>query len=283
MRIDLHAHTTHSDGTLSPAELVARAKQRGLGALAVTDHDTTSGLAEARRTGRALGVRILDGSEVTAALPSGISHILAYGFDVADVGLQDLLARVRRGRDERNTAILARLRELGAPVEAEAVARHATGSVIARPHIAKAVVEAGHADDVREAFRRYLKDGGPAHVVADVPAAEEVIATVTAAGGVTVLAHPRSLKMGQRRGYRQVFERLAAAGLSGIEVGHPSHDANHRRMFADLAGALGLVCSAGSDFHGANKPHLELGCGDGTIQVTEATWDALAARRPGAA
>jgi len=283
VRIDLHAHTTHSDGTLAPAELVARAKQRGLGTLAVTDHDTTSGLAEAHRAGAALGVQILDGCEVTAALPAGIVHILAYGFDVAHAGLQGLLAEVRRGRDERNTAILRRLRELGAPVEAEAIARHATGSIVARPHIAKAVVEAGHADNVREAFQRYLKDGGPAHVVAIVPTAEAVIAMVTEAGGVTVLAHPRSLKMGGRRGYQQVFERLAAAGLTGIEVGHPSHDANLRRMFADLAGALDLVCSAGSDFHGANKPHLKLGSGDGTIEVTDATWAALAARRPGAA
>ncbi len=277
MRIDLHAHTTHSDGTLRPAELVARAKQRGLAALAITDHDTTEGLAEARRVGAQLGVEILTGCEVTALLPSGICHVLVYAFDEEHAGFQAMLKRVRKGRDERNTAILAKLNALGVSITLEDVTKHAIGTIVARPHIAQALVEAGIVDDLREAFQRYLKDGGPAYVEAQVPNAEEVITQAVAAGGVAVLAHPRSLKMGSRRGYQQVFEALAAVGLGGIEAHHPSHDRNHRRMFANLATELGLVVTAGSDFHGANKPHLELGEGDGTIEVTYDIWTQLLA------
>ena len=283
MRIDLHAHTTCSDGTLTPAELVRLAWQRGLGALAVTDHDTTSGLAEAHRVGAQLGVEILDGCEVTALLPSGIAHVLAYGFDVESARFQGLLERVRKGRDQRNGIILGKLEALGVAVDYDSVCRHAAGEVIARPHIAAAMVEQGHVDDLREAFQRFLKDGGAAYAEAPVPPAAEVVEEIVAAGGVAVLAHPRSLRMGSRRAYRQVFLDLKAAGLAGIEVHHPSQDGNMRRMFESLAVELDLVVSAGSDFHGSTKPHLELGSGDGTIEVTYATWKALHARRREAA
>ncbi len=279
MRIDLHAHTTHSDGTLSPSELVRLAWQKGLGALAITDHDTTEGLAEAHRVGEQVGVEILDGCEVTALLPSGIVHILAYGFPVDDADFQALLERVRTGRDERNVAILAKLESLGIQLTHEDICRHAIGKVVARPHIATALVEHGHADDLREAFQRYLKDGGPAYVQATVPPAEEVVAAVAAVGGIAVLAHPRSLRLGSRRAYDQLFGQLAAAGLAGVEVGHPSHDVNQRRMFAALASQHDLVPSAGSDFHGSNKPHIELGTGDGSIEVTYDVWERLRARR----
>ena len=283
MRIDLHAHTTCSDGTLTPAELVRLAWQRGLGALAVTDHDTTAGLAEAHRVGAELGVEILDGCEVTALLPSGIAHVLAYGFDVESARFQGLLERVRKGRDQRNGIILGKLEALGVAVDYDSVCRHAAGEVVARPHIAAAMVEQGHVDDLREAFQRFLKDGGAAYAEAPVPPAAEVVEEIVAAGGVAVLAHPRSLRMGSRRAYRQVFLDLKAAGLAGIEVHHPSQDSNMRRMFESLAVELDLVVSAGSDFHGSTKPHLELGTGDGTIEVTYATWKALHARRREAA
>ena len=282
MRIDLHAHTTHSDGTLTPAELVRLAWQRGLGALAVTDHDTTAGLPEARRVGAAVGVEILDGCEVTAHLPAGIVHILAYGFDPEDADFQAMLVDVRRGRDERNVVILEKLTALGVPVTESEVSRHVEGSITARPHIAAALVDQGHADDLQAAFRLYLRDGGPAYAQAQVPAAEEVIARIIAAGGVAVLAHPRSLGLRHRRSYRQLFAGLKQEGLAGIEVHHPSHGIEQRQMFQALADELELVATGGSDFHGANKPYLELGTGDGTIEVDRAVWDALSARRIGA-
>jgi len=283
MPIDLHAHTVHSDGTLTPAELVRLAWQRGLTALAVTDHDTTAGLPEARRVGSAIGVEILDGCEVTASLPAGIAHILAYGFEQDHADFEALLADVRRGRDERNARILAKLTALGVPVTEAEVSRHVEGSITARPHIAAALVDQGHAEDLQAAFRMYLHDGGPAYAQAQVPTAQEVVSTVVAAGGVAVLAHPRSLGLRQRRAYRKVFAALREVGLAGIEVQHPSHAVEHRRMFQELADELDLVASGGSDFHGANKPYLELGTGDGTIAVEYPVWDALRGRRLGAA
>jgi predicted metal-dependent phosphoesterase TrpH len=279
MRIDLHAHTVHSDGTLTPTELVERAHAQGLGGLAVTDHDTTTALPEAHAVGERLGVEIFDGCEITARVPSGIVHILAYAFDDTDPGFSGLLERVRRGRDGRNQEILAKLEALGVPLTWEEVAALAHGSIVARPHFAQAMVARGYVDDLRDAFRSYLRDGGPAYARAEVPDAHEAIAAATGAGGVTVLAHPRSLKMVNRRGYEMVLRDLKEAGLAGIEVHHPSHDEVRRTLFAGLAGALDLVPSGGSDFHGANKPYIELGVGDGTIDVHYDTWERLLERR----
>jgi len=279
-RIDLHAHTLHSDGTLTPRELVERARDQGLAALAVTDHDTTSGLAEARAAGAEFGVEIFDGCEITAHLPAGTAHILAYAFDEDDADFQALLARVRECRHERNHKILAKLADLHAPLEYEEVVALSHGTIVARPHIAQALVNRDYVADQREAFQRFLRDGGPAYARANAPPADEVIRTTTAAGGVTVLAHPRTLKLENRRGFEHVIGGLAKAGLAGLEVDHPSHDTNRRALFSDIAVALDLVPSAGSDFHGANKPYLELGVGDGTIEVHYDTWERLMARRP---
>lgn len=274
-RIDLHAHTEHSDGTLSPRELVERARDVGLSALAVTDHDTTSALAEARATGEELGVEILDGCEITAQSPSGIVHVLAYGFDEQDDGFQALLARVRDGRDARNDKILEKLTTLGVPLALEEVQALAVGQIVARPHFAQAMVKRGYVDHLREAFDHYLRDGGPAYVQAEVPETEEAIAMTADAGGAAVIAHPRSLKLGSREAYERVFRGYKEAGLAGIEVNHPSQDVNLRRRFSDLASLLDLIPTGGSDFHGANKPHIELGKGDGTIEVGYEIWERL--------
>lgn len=276
-QIDLHAHTTHSDGTLSPTELVEKAAEIGLAALAVTDHDITSALEEAHAAGDRLGVEILDGCEISTSLPSGVVHILTYGFDVEDADFQGFLADVRTEREARNDALLDKLRELKLPLDRADVAKHAVGQIIARPHFALAMVEAGYVDDVREAFKRYLHDNGPAYVRAQMPEPEAGIEAAVRAGGVAVVAHPRSMKLGGKAKYRAVLERYREAGLAGIEVDHPSHDAGMRRTFAELAADLDLVPSGGSDFHGAAKPHIRLGEGDGTIHVTYGTWRRLAA------
>lgn len=279
MAIDLHAHTWFSDGSSSPRELVTEAARIGLSHLAVTDHDTFEAVPEARATGRELGVEILTGCEVTTALPEGIVHILGYDFDTAHAGLAELLAGIRKERDERNDAILDRLRALRVPVSREAIERHAHGRIIARPHIAKAMVEAGHVDDTRQAFRRYLRDNGPAFVKARVPRPERAIRVLVDAGGVVVMAHPGNLRLGRQAAYREVFQMLRDAGLHGIEVDHPSHKPEARQSFSHLAKELGLVESGGSDFHGEAKPHIALGSGDGTIDVPLATWEALTAAR----
>ena len=281
-RIDLHAHTVHSDGTMTPTELVQHAAQIGLTALAVTDHDTTSALAEARAAGDAAGVEVLNGCEISCTIPSGVVHILTYGFDENDATFQSLLTRVRESRDERNLGILAKLAELELPLTIDEVRKHAFGRVVARPHFAAAMVERGYVDDVRDAFRRYLYDGGPAHALAEMPPPEEAIRAAERAGGVSVVAHPRQLRMGSRGAYRRLFRRFKEAGMSGVEVDHPSHKPEHRELFGELADELDLVASGGSDFHGSAKPHIRLGVGDGTIHVTYETWKHLKAQRAAA-
>lgn len=277
-RIDLHAHTTHSDGSLTPTELVDLAADVGLAALAVTDHDTTSALAEAREAAARHGIELLAGCEITARVPSGVAHVLAYDFDESHHAFQDLLTGVREGRSERNRRILAKLEALRVPVTPDDVRKHAIGSIVARPHFAMAMVERGHVDTIREAFDRYLRDGGPAHAHAPVPGVEEAIRCVVAAGGVAVLAHPRSLKLGSEDAYRTAFAGMRDAGMVGLEVDHPSQDETLRAQFGALADELGLVRSGGSDFHGAHKPGIELGQGNGTIHVTYDTWERLRTR-----
>lgn len=277
-RIDLHAHTHESDGTERPAALVALAKEAGLVALAVTDHDTVAGLPEAREAGRSLGVEIVTGCEITARFPGRAMHVLAYGFDDREPRLLALLAQIVAGRSARNPRILDRLAALGAPVTMDEVRAEAQGQVVARPHIARALVRRGHVPDLKSAFTRYLRDGGPAYVPAETVPPEEVIAAVGAAGGVAVVAHPRQLRIDGEAGVRALFAGLRGAGLGGIEAVHPSHDAEHRALYADIASREGLVATGGSDFHGANKPDIRLGVGDGSIDVRYETWEALRRR-----
>ncbi len=278
-RIDLHAHTVHSDGTFTPTELVDEAARIGLSALAVTDHDTTTALEEAHARGTETGVEIIDGCEISTSIPTGIVHILTYGFDLSSAPLQALLERVRVSRDERNAAMLEKLEALRLPLSHEDVARFAHGRIVARPHFARAMVEAGYVDDVRQAFKHYLHDGGPAYVVADMPSPEEAIQAAVVAGGVCVLAHPKQLKLGGMGKYRDVVGRFRDAGLVGLEVDHPTQNEKDRERFRRLARDLDLVSTGGSDFHGAAKPHIRLGEGDGSIHVPYATWGALLARR----
>jgi hypothetical protein len=261
-----------------PAELVRLAREAGLAAIAVTDHDTTAGWAEATEAGRSTGVEVIRGAEITARFPTRAMHLLAYGFDAREPALVSMLREIVAGRDERNPRILARLAELGVGVTMGEVRAEAGGEIVGRPHIARAMVRRGHVADARSAFQQYLKDGGPAYVPAESVEPREVLSTVAAAGGVVVLAHPRQLRLEGAAAYDALFADLGAAGLAGVEVLHPSHPAYDRETFRRLAAARGLVASGGSDFHGSNKPDVRLGVGDGTIVVAYETWEALRAR-----
>lgn len=277
-RIDLHAHTNHSDGTCSPTQLVELAAEVGLRALAVTDHDTMSAIPEAREVGARLGVEILNGCEVTTRLPTGIVHVLVYGVDLDHEPFGAFLDGIREGRHNRNLQILEKLQGLGLELTYEDISKYAVGNIIARPHFARALVDAGIVEDLREAFDRFLSDKGPAYVPAEVPAPIDAVRAAKAAGGVSVIAHPRQMKLGSMGAYRRKFRRWKEAGLGGIEVQHASADATHRTQYAAIAEELDLVPSGGSDFHGDNKPHIRLGHGDGSIHVEYATWEALRAR-----
>ena len=257
MRIDLHTHSTASDGTDTPAELVATAVAAGLDVIALTDHDTTAGWAEAVGAVPA-GVRLIRGAEFSCTAPDGrgghISvHLLGYLFDPASEALMAEQARLREERRVRLHTMVQRMAADGFPVDPDALLddlpQHASAG---RPHLARALVSAGVVGSVDEAFRRYLVTGGryyPGRADTDVSAA---VRMVRAAGGVPVLAHAMARRRGPVVG-PGVIDELAAEGLAGVEVDHPDHTGEDRAALRDLAVALDLLTTGSSDYHGANK------------------------------
>jgi 3',5'-nucleoside bisphosphate phosphatase len=250
--IDLHVHSSASDGTDPPAEVMRRAAAAGLDVVALTDHDTTSGIAQAREA-LPPGLALVPGMELSCVREHRSMHMLAYLFDLQDPALTAETELIRDDRTHRAEAMVARLRELGAPVTWEQVAAVADGAVVGRPHIARAMAAAGVVPTPADAFSEdWIGDGGRAYVGHYALAPERAIALVRAAGGVPVLAHPRS------PGYEitdEVITRLAAVGLAGLEVFHPDHDDSERSRLTALAGSLGLVVTGGSDDHGAFNDH----------------------------
>jgi predicted metal-dependent phosphoesterase TrpH len=245
-RVDLHAHTTFSDGTLTPEALVAHARARDLATLAITDHDSIDALPHARAA-LAPGLELVPGVELSAAYEALDLHILGLFVDPGHDELIDRLARFRRERLERAFAILERLDRLGVPVAREQVLALAGPGVVGRPHVAEAMIRAGHAADLDDAFRRYLGMQGQAYVPRPAFRPEQAIALVHAAGGVSVLAHPGA-SLPDR-----VIERLVAIGLRGVEVWHPQHGEATIRRYRNLARRFDLLESGGSDFHSPGR------------------------------
>lgn len=257
MRIDLHTHSSRSDGTDSPAVLVAKAAAAGLDVVALTDHDTTVGWAEAEVAAEAAGVRLVKGIELSTSNEGQGLHLLAYEPDPEHSGLAAMLAAGTASRDGRTGAMLAKIQAAGYDISPEAVARFAGDGSAGRPHIADALVEAGVVADRDEAFVRFLKRGGIAYVHRYQPTVDEAIATVAAAGGVAVVAHPwgRNQFVSEER-----FAQLQAVGLVGIEVDHQEHDDGAREVLRAIAANLGLLVTGASDHHGAGKTDHDLGC-----------------------
>ena len=243
-RADLHTHTTASDGLLSPAELVGLAAQRGLSAIAITDHDTVEGVEEAL-TIKPSGLLVVAGVELSCSLGGVSVHLLGYGFDIAASGLRALLADRAHERRSRAAAIVQRLAGLGAAVTMDRVATFAGSGTIGRPHIARALVEAGHATDVGDAFNRYLGTGRPACVERSVLLPDRAIREIHAAGGSAVLAHPL-----YSDGYGSFLPGLVESGLDGLEVVYPDHSPETRRSLSSLASRYDLIETGGTDFHG---------------------------------
>lgn len=260
MRIDLHTHSVVSDGTDTPTELVTNAAAAGLSAVALTDHDTFDGLDEACDAGEREGIEVVRGMELSCSRGGQSVHLLAYGADPADELLTEELVRVRDGRSGRLGPVLAKLAELGVPVTEESVMSFVGSSPsVGRPHIADALVAAGHVRDRKEAFDRFLADGGPAHVTRYTIDVSRGIDLVHGAGGVAIIAHPWG------RGRAEVLpppvlERLVVEhGLDGIEVDHQDHDEAARAGLRALAGRLGVLATGSSDYHGTGKSDHELG------------------------
>jgi predicted metal-dependent phosphoesterase TrpH len=242
--VDLHMHSTASDGSRAPADVVRAAAKAKLAAIALTDHDTVAGLAEAQSAGEAVGVRVVAGVELSAVEGDTETHLL--GLHLRDTAvLEDALAGLRGMRERRARRIVERLEEIGVHITLESVLAQAADGAIGRPHVARALIAEGWAVDSRDAFDRYLGAGRPAYVAKEQLGMRDAIAMIHDAGGLAVLAHPAA------SGTRDRLAALRAQGLDGVEVRHPSHSPSDTTRLTALARELDLVPSGGSDWHGA--------------------------------
>lgn len=282
MTIDLHTHSAVSDGTDTPAELVANAAEAGLSVVALTDHDTFDGLPAAMASAERIGVEVVPGMELSCNRHHQSVHLLAYGADAADADLAAEMALVRDGRTGRLRPVLAKLAELGVPVSEEEVLTFVGSSPsVGRPHIADALVAAGHVKDRKEAFDRFLADGGPAHVGRYAIDIGRGIDLVHGAGGVAVIAHPWGRGRERLLPPEALAELVAEHGLDGIEVDHQDHDAAARAGLRELAERLGVLATGSSDYHGTGKVDHDLGVNT-TDPETYARLRELMAQRAGA-
>ncbi len=285
MPVDLHVHTTASDGQHSPAVVVARARQQGLSTIAITDHDTTDGIAAAQEAAAVSfppfeQPRIIPGIELSAedsvydpikGRETGIDvHVLGYFILLDAPGFQDALANFKDDRLTRAQAILLKLARLGMPLEWERVLEIAQGGAVGRPHIARALVEAGYVESVPDAFDRYLRTGGPAYIARARLSPEGAVDLIHHAGGAAVLAHP-----GYIPHYSELIARLIPVGLDGVEIRHPGNNEHVRANLKAIASRHSLIETGGSDYHGeAVKPDIRLG----SFTAPEGTLEALQAR-----
>ena len=279
MAVDLHVHSSASDGTDPPRDVVAKAAALGLSAIALTDHDTLSGIPEARAAAVTLPIDVVPGVELSVNHADLKIHMLAYFIEPGPGPLQDRLAALRSGRTVRNKIIIRRLKELGYPITMDDVLRHARGDAVGRPHIADALVEAGALASRSEAFLELLSDGGKAYVERERLTAVDAIELTAQSGGVTSIAHPLTIS-GDAASLRSTFRDLRDAGLSGIEVYYSEHPPAIRSQLAAAAADLDLVATGGSDYHGTGKPGLEIGSGRGDLVVPDAALEELRQRRP---
>jgi len=250
--VDLHAHSTASDGSRRPADVVREAKRVGLAAVALTDHDTLAGIPEALATGAEVGVRVVSGVELSAVEGDSETHIL--GLHLSDTReMEQRLVELREMRRSRAERIVIRLNELGVRIEFAAVLEQAAGGALGRPHVARAMIAEGWAVDFRDAFERYLGNGRPAYVSKDRLAIGDAIQLIHRAGGLAILAHPA------QTGTRERIAAFAELGIDGVEVRHPSHSTEDTNRLLALVEHFSLVPSGGSDWHGGSDGTRMLG------------------------
>ena len=244
-----------------------------MSALAITDHDTIDGVAEAIQAGRALGIEVIPGIELSSRWGNTELHILGYFLDWNSVELRRHLTRFQDARHVRNPRIIDKLNALGIHLTYDDVKALAGKASIGRPHIARVLIEKGYVTSAKEAFDRYLADGAAAHVPRELPEPAEAIAVIKAARGVPVLAHPSWLDRSE--GIYKICEQLKSVGLGGIEVHYSTHRPEQTGAYLDVARRLDLLVTGGSDFHGVTKPDIEVGIGRGQLKVPEALLEPL--------
>jgi predicted metal-dependent phosphoesterase TrpH len=267
-RLDLHLHTTHSDGSLSPTDVIGLAHNVRVTALAITDHDIVSGIPEAITAGAELGIEIIPGVEISSSVGNSELHILGYCLRWQDQELNRRLAVLRESRHNRNPQIIERLRSLGLDVTYEEVRTLAGTESVGRPHIARLLMDKKYVTSAKDAFDRYLAEGRPAYVARELPTPADAIAWIRAAGGVAVLAHPTWAKV-SGEGLNTLVTTLKSEGLGGVEVHYSTHTKRQTAEYLDMAKRLNLLVTGGSDFHGITKPDIEVGLGRGDLKVPE--------------
>lgn len=273
--VDLHCHSTASDGTLPPREVVRLAKQCNLSALSLTDHDTTNGIAEAAAAAGELGIDFIPGIEISCEFPRpGTMHMLGYGVDPDSPTLKNLTKTLLEARGDRNPQIVEKLNELGVAVSMDEWREQAKGGVLGRPQLAAILVRKGYVSSIQSAFDKYLGEGGLAYFDKERLTSRRAIELIRESGGVAVLAHPPQLRRENFGQVETIVKQLADEGLAGIEVIHSDHDEMWVRELTRLAEGFHLLKTGGSDFHGSNKADIHLGVANGR-RIPREWFDAL--------
>lgn len=263
--IDLHTHSTASDGSMTPAELVRHAKASGMEAIALSDHDSVDGVKEAVSEGRRIGLEVVPSIEFSVESATE-THILGYYIDIENQHMLDAFSKIRKARMERNYEYSEKLGKLGFDVSVEEAAALASGGIIARAHFAKVMVAKGYAVSVKQAFDDYLSNGKPAYSSKQAITASEAVDIITKAGGVAYVAHLHLIRK-SIDGLRTFLSELKEAGLTGIEGYYTDYTPELQHDYQALANELGLGISGGTDFHGAMKPHISIGKGLGSMNI----------------
>jgi predicted metal-dependent phosphoesterase TrpH len=277
--IDLHTHSTVSDGSDPPEQIPELAAEAGCTAVALTDHDRLDGIDSARARAAALGIELVPGCEISCEVSPGTMHVLIYFVEPGEGPLQDELVRLQRARDDRNTHLVARLQGLGLPVTLEEIEQEAGGRGIGRPHVAALLVRKGLASSIQDAFDHYLAKGRPGYVDKVRLEADQAVRLARASGGVAVLAHPLSLALAPAELDRAARE-LVDIGLAGIEALYGRYAPDERAGLCELARRHDLVATGGSDYHGSYKPDLAVGVGAGDLDVPDDVLTQLRVRQP---
>lgn len=275
--VDLHTHSYCSDGTFSPEGLVILAKQKGLSAIALTDHDTIDGLSLFHKAGEKHGIETISGIEFAARYQDFHQpelHIVGLGFANEHTSLTERMAQIQKDRQKRNIQMVKQLQGIGFPITFEEIQQYAGGEIITRAHFATVLLQKRLVRDRNEVFQRYLSPGCPGYVARKVLSPKDCIETIHKADGVAILAHPTLYRLDEDQ-LIMVAQELCGYGLDGIECYYSTYTATQQKQIQKIANRFALLPSGGSDFHGENKPHISLGTGKGNLVIPYEVWEAL--------
>ena len=273
--IDLHTHSTASDGTMSPTELIEYAKEKDLEALALTDHDTIGGLQEAISAGDKFGIEVVPGIEISAEYPDSTLHILGYYIDFKNKEFLKNISILQKARTERNPKIAKKLQAIGINISFEEIVEEAGTGLVGRPHFAQVLLKKGYVKNTKEAFDKYLKKGAPAYEDKFRFPPGEAISHIIKAGGIPVLAHPSTLNCRTNSDLESFVSEMIKYGLRGIETYYAEHSHSQIKLFKHIAEKHNLILTGGTDFHGKNIKGVELGIGRGRLHIPYSLLDKM--------